>query len=192
MIFKMGFEKRKAIKDEWYTPDDAIYPILKYLKSNSFIWCPFDTSESLFVKILLEAGHSVFNSHLAEGKDFFSVVIPQCDYIISNPPFSLRQRIIIKLFEINKPFMMLMNTNGLFDSKTRLNLFKTNNFTLIYLEGRIKYMEKYGGTKCLSPPFQSAYVCSQISDKQILFEKPVVIKPEVNKIQEVTGNSPQP
>ena len=38
--------------DEFYTPKYAVLPILKYLKSNSKILCPFDTEDSNFVKIL--------------------------------------------------------------------------------------------------------------------------------------------
>ena len=36
--------------DEFYTPDYAIDPIVKYIPEGSRIWCPFDTMESLFVK----------------------------------------------------------------------------------------------------------------------------------------------
>lgn len=42
--------------DEFYTPLYAIEPILKYIKPNSTIWCPFDTEESLFVKELIKGG----------------------------------------------------------------------------------------------------------------------------------------
>ena len=42
--------------DEFYTPHYAIKPILKYLKPNSTIWCPFDTRNSLFVKELIRGG----------------------------------------------------------------------------------------------------------------------------------------
>ena len=35
--------------DEFYTPEYAITPLLKYIPSGSKIWCPFDTSDSLFV-----------------------------------------------------------------------------------------------------------------------------------------------
>lgn len=66
---------------------------------------------------------------------------------------------------------MLMNTNGLFDSKIRWDMFNNNNFTLIYLSGRVNYMKQYGIKEKSSPPFQSAYICSKISDKQILFEE---------------------
>lgn len=57
--------------DECYTPEYAIKPIVKYIKSNSRIWCPFDTLESNYVKILSAAGHDVYHSHINDGQDFF-------------------------------------------------------------------------------------------------------------------------
>ena len=36
-------------KDEYYTPRILVEPILKYIKPNSVIWCPFDTQTSEFV-----------------------------------------------------------------------------------------------------------------------------------------------
>jgi hypothetical protein len=36
-------------KDEYYTPPILVKPILKYLKPNSTVWCPFDTEDSEFV-----------------------------------------------------------------------------------------------------------------------------------------------
>jgi len=167
---KMDFAKKKAEKDEWFTPKEAIYPILRYLKKNSIIWCPFDTKESNFVKILEAERHIVHATHICNGEDFFNCKIPsECEYIISNPPYSKRNKILKRLFELGKPFAMLMNTNGLFDSDLRWNLFKKNNFTLIYLKGRVNYMEKYGEKQKSSPPFQSAYICSWLSDNQIIF-----------------------
>ena len=34
--------KTNRESDEVYTPDYAVYPILKYIKKGSIIWCPFD------------------------------------------------------------------------------------------------------------------------------------------------------
>ncbi len=113
----------------------------------------------------------VICSHINEGRDFFKYEPEHYDIIISNPPYSLRNDILKRLFELGKPFAMLMNTNGLFDSKVRWWLFKNNNFTLMYLSGRVNYMKEYGLVEKSSPPFQSAYICSRISDKQILFEE---------------------
>lgn len=40
--------------DEFYTPKYAVKPILEFIEPNSTIWCPFDTDESWFVKLLQE------------------------------------------------------------------------------------------------------------------------------------------
>jgi len=42
--------------DEWYTPVEAVLPIMQYLKPHSRIWCPFDTEESNYYKLLKEGG----------------------------------------------------------------------------------------------------------------------------------------
>ena len=57
--------------DEFYTPEYAITPILKYIPSGSKIWCPFDTKESLFVKLLEKHGCEVLNTHILNNQDFF-------------------------------------------------------------------------------------------------------------------------
>ena len=167
----MDFAKVKAKTDEWFTPIEAVIPILEYLEEGKIIWCPFDTKESNFVKILEEKGFSVIATHLESGRDFFKFEPPHYDLIISNPPYSLRNDILTRLFKIGKPFAMLMNTNGLFDSKIRWDLFKNNNFTLIYLKGRVNYMKEHGVVEKSSPPFQSAYICSGFSEEKIIFNE---------------------
>lgn len=49
----------KNKNDERYTPPILVNPIIKYLKPNSTIWCPFDTKDSEFVILLKEAGFNV-------------------------------------------------------------------------------------------------------------------------------------
>ena len=88
--------------DEYTTPAFAVMPILKYIKPNSTIWCPFDYHDSQFVKILTQEGHQVIYSHIGTGQDFLEYE-PQedYDYIISNPPFSKKDAILKKLYELN-------------------------------------------------------------------------------------------
>ena len=62
--------------DEFYTPEYAVKPILKYIKPNSHIWCPFDTTESHFYKMLKQEGHNVLATHLDVGVDFFNYDMP--------------------------------------------------------------------------------------------------------------------
>ena len=73
---------------EYYTPVEAILPILPYIKNFKKVWCPFDTAESNYVKVLREYGHEVVHSHIDEGENFFLTEPKDCDIIISNPPFN--------------------------------------------------------------------------------------------------------
>lgn len=90
--------------DEYYTPAYAVYPIIKKIKPNSTIWCPFDTEDSKYVQVLKNQGFNVIYGHISTGQDFFDIEVPECDYIISNPPYSLKGDVFKRLFELKKPF----------------------------------------------------------------------------------------
>ena len=159
--------------DEFYTPEYAITPILKYVRDYSKVWCPFDTEESLFVKKLREKGCSVTSTHIIYGEDFFKLEPPmECDYIISNPPYSTKGDVLERLFSFNIPFAMLVGVVGLFESQKRYNLFKNNAFEIMYLNKRVAYFKDYSEQKpSLNPPFSSVYVCKNMLPKQIVFEE---------------------
>ena len=159
--------------DEFFTPKFAIKPLLKYIKSNSKIWCPFDTHESNYVKLFSENGHEVVNGHINTGEDFFDYKNPlECDYIISNIPYSKKTEILATLFDWNIPFAVLVGVVGLFESQTRFNMFKNNEFEIMYFNKRISYMKDYISKKLeVNPPFSSVYVCHNILPQQIVFEE---------------------
>lgn len=155
--------------DEYTTPEYAIYPIIEYLKPKSTIWCPFDLDTSNYVKIFKQEGFKVINSHIKTNGDFFNIEIPKCDYIISNPPYSLKGEVFKRLYEIGKPFAMLINFQGIFDSKDRFEMFKNNRVEFMYLSPRVNYI-KQDSTKPSRVPFQSGYLCSGILENQIDFK----------------------
>ena len=155
--------------DEYYTPAYAVYPIIKYLKPNSTIWCPFDKEDSQYVKVFTKEGFEVIYSHIEDGQDFFEVEIPECDYIISNPPYSLKSDIFKSLYIIGKPFAMLINFQGIFDHKERFTLFKNNRVEMLWLSPRVNYV-KPNQDKASGVPFQSGYLCSGIFENQLNFE----------------------
>lgn len=66
------------------------------------------------------------------------------------------------------PFALIINWNGLFDSKARHELFRNNQFELLVPKGRMFFYDETM-TIANSPNFQSVYVCSQVLDKQIEF-----------------------
>lgn len=158
--------------DEFYTPKYAIEPILKYVKKGSVVHCPFDTEDSIFVKELKAHGCHVINSHISEGQDFFKLDFQNVDYIISNPPYFIKGEVFQKLFETGKPFAMLVGVVGLFESQKRFNMFKDNEFEIMYLNKRVAYFKDYQEQKpSLNPPFSSVYICSKMLPKQIVFEE---------------------
>ena len=105
--------------DEYRTPAYAVYPILKRLKKNTSIWCPFDKSDSQYVKVFQGHGFHVVYGHIQTGQDFFDFPVPSCDYIVSNPPYSRKGEVFQRLFELQIPFAMLINFQGIFDQKDR-------------------------------------------------------------------------
>ena len=158
--------------DEFYTPIYAVLPIVKYLKPLSTIWCPFDTEQSNFVKHFRSLGYKVIATHITTGTDFFECEIPDCDYIVSNPPYSLKTEVLKRLFEISKPFAMLVGVVGLFESQRRFELFRDNEFEVMYLNRRVAYFKSYEEQKpSLNPPFSSIYICSKVLPERIVFEE---------------------
>ena len=161
---------KQSNTDEWYTTRESVELIVPYLVRGGYhkILCPFDKEESNFVKVLTDHNFQVTYSHIATGTDFFEIDnLGEYDAVVSNPPFSKRQRILEKLFDSGVPFAMIMNFNGLFDSKARWQLFKDNRFELLVPLGRMHFFNE----QCIgnSPNFQSIYVCRGMTDKQIEF-----------------------
>lgn len=160
--------------DEFYTPYYAIEPILKYLKPKSSVWCPFDTKDSLFVKALEKEGHEVVYTHIEDGHDFFEITPnpEEIDYVISNPPYSMKAEVLDKLFKDGIPFAMLLGVVGLFESQKRFDIFKNNEFEIMYFNRRVAYFKCYEELKTsLNPPFSSVYICHNVLPKQIVFEE---------------------
>jgi len=156
-------------KDEFFTPRYAVLPIVEYLNPGSRVWCPFDTEESFFVKVLRERGHSVRCTHLWEGEDFFNTKV-ECDYIISNPPYSIKAEVFERLFALEIPFAMLVGVVGLFESQRRFEMFRDNQFEILYMNRRVSYFESYDDQKpALNPPFSSVYITSGVLPEKIMF-----------------------
>ena len=155
--------------DEYFTPVCAVYPIVKRLNPGASVWCPFDTADSAFVKVFSRLGFRVIYGHIQTGQDFFLTDVPECDYIISNPPYSLKNQVLKRLYDIGKPFAMLINFQGIFDSRERFRLFKENRVEMLWLSPRVNY-NYADGKPARGVPFQSGYLCSGICKSPLEFE----------------------
>lgn len=162
--------------DENYTPLYAVEPIVKYIKPHlpeTIIWCPFDTEQSWFVKRFKEEGFKVIATHINDNQDFFNTEPPKgCHYIISNPPYSVKGKVLARLFDFKIPFAMLVGVVGLFESQERFEMFKNNDFEIMYFNRRVSFFLDFDDEKpLLNPPFSSVYICQGMLPKQIVFEE---------------------
>ena len=158
-------------QDEWYTPKEAVIPLLKHVPKEWTIWCPFDKESSEFVQVFRGGGHKVICSHIEDGKDFFTYEPDEhYDCIISNPPYSKKDAIYERLFQIGKPWAMLVSMNGVFDSAKRYGLFSKFGVQFFIMQGRIKFFNAEFKDK-VAPPFQTIYVCWNLLPETIMFQQ---------------------
>ena len=150
-------------KDEYYTPSILVKPILKYLKPNSTIWCPFDTENSEFVLLLKQGGHKVIYSHIWNGQDFFEYEPHEpYDYIISNPPFTKKLDVFKRLFELNKPFAMVCGL-PILNYQEVGEFFVGKKLQLLIVDKKVSFD---GNTAS----FNNSYFCYNILPNDLMFE----------------------
>lgn len=66
---------------------------------------------------------------------------------------------------------MLLGVVGLFESEKRFNMFKNNNFEIMYFNKRISYFKDFKEQKpSLNPPFSSVYITHNILKEKMIFE----------------------
>ena len=151
-------------KDEYYTPQILVKPILKYIKPNSTIWCPFDTQDSEFVILLKEQGHKVIYSHIWLGQDFFEFEpSEEYDYIISNPPFTKKLEVFERLYKLRKPFAMVMGL-PILNYQEVGDFFLNKDLQLLIVNKKVSFD---GNTAS----FNNSYFCYNLLPKDIIFEK---------------------
>lgn len=153
--------------DELYTPKYAIKPLLKYLPKNIKIWECTDYGNSNITKVLKENGYEVITTHknnldfLNDKSDF------DFDMIITNPPYSLKDKFIKKCYEYNKPFALLLPITSL-EGIERGKMFRENGLELLVFDRRCNFI--YDNAK-KSNWFNTSWFCYNILPKQLIFEE---------------------
>jgi hypothetical protein len=155
----------KGKNDECYTPSYAVEPILKHIPKGKIVWCPFDTVESEFFR-LIKKQNEVIISHIDTGQDFFKYEPKKWDIIISNPPFTNKRKFFERALDFNKPFALLMSNTWLNDSAPK-EIFRKRNkdLQLLMFDKRIEFNDNNKIT------FSSSYFCYNFLPKQIIMEK---------------------
>ena len=176
MPINKGYLTAKTDKksDEVYTPTYAVKPLVKYIKlfnPKAVIWCPFDMPNSEYVKVFKKEGFKVIHSHIDENKNFFFYE-PEEDYdvIISNPPFSQKDDILKRLYELNKPYAMLLPIPSL-QGQGRFPYMK-DGLQFLGFDKRINYYMNQDLTQVQKGvSFGSCYLCKKFLPKDLILEE---------------------
>ena len=155
--------------DECYTPDYAVKPILEYIPKDTIVWCPFDTEDSWFVKLIKDKGNHVEYSHLNKGQDFFQYEPDEWHMMVSNPPFSRKKKFFKRALSFNKPFALIMTNTWLNDSAPK-QLFKDKDLQLLMFDKRIEFTYPNGHVDN-KITFSSSYYCYDFLPKQIIMKE---------------------
>jgi len=133
---------RKNPCDEFYTPEIAIRPLLKYIPNNiKTIYECTDDGNSNITKFFIEHGYNVVSTHIKTGFDFLRHD-PYFDYdcIITNPPYSMKDQFIERCYMLGKPFALLMPLTAL-EGKKRNELYRKYGISVLILDSRINFMD---------------------------------------------------
>lgn len=170
MALNIGYLQSDKENNELYTPLYAVDPILKYIPKDKIIWCPFDEEWSAFYRRLKEEGYNVVRSSLKDGQDFFTYEPNKWDVIVSNPPFSSKDKVLERLYSFKKPFAILLPLNYL-QGKTRFKFF-TQGIQLLSFDSRISFHKPDSMDIVIKgSPFATAYFCKDLLPRDLIVEE---------------------
>lgn len=170
MALNIGYLQSDKENNELYTPHYAVDPILKYIPKDKIIWCPFDEEWSAFYRRLKEEGYNVVRSSLKDGQDFFTYEPDKWDMIVSNPPFSSKDKVLERLYSFKKPFAILLPLNSL-QGKTRFKFF-TQGIQLLSFDSRISFHKPDSMNIVIKgSPFATAYFCKDLLPRDLIVEE---------------------
>lgn len=115
--FKVNNITKNFYSDEWYTSEETVKFMYKLLnvrnsvereRESITIMCPYDTENSYFVKIGKRMGFNViYNIRDFLEKDY------EYDYLITNPPFIIKDLVIEKCIKDGKKMLFnITNCNS--------------------------------------------------------------------------------
>jgi len=158
-----GFHTKTFLKhDDYMTPKYAWENIKQYIPKDKTIWEAF-YGDGASGKYLTELGYTTVHEPI----DFFES--NRGDIIISNPPFSKSKEVMNRLYELDKPFIMLLPSAKINTSYFRK--WKDKNLQIIIPRKRIHFIKNVDGvipedykSKCNFDCFYYCYKMNLPSD----------------------------
>jgi hypothetical protein len=131
-----GFQTKTFRKhDDYMTPKYAWDNIKQYIPKDKVIWEAF-YGDGKSGSYLQELGFDVIH----EDVDFFEN--NRGDILVSNPPFSKSKEVLIRLKELDKPFIMILPASKICSQYSRMFL---NKLQIIIPKKRIHFLKQVEG-----------------------------------------------
>jgi hypothetical protein len=129
---------RQGAPADFQTPPYAILPLLPYLKEGSTIWECAAGSGNL-VNAFMDFEFNVIATDILTGQDFLKGKPKKpFDYIITNPPYNLKQEFLTRAYQLEVPFALLLPLTT-FETRKRQALFDQFGVKVIFFDKRIKF-----------------------------------------------------
>lgn len=115
---------KRSDMDFYPTPPEVTKTLLRVLDlpKTTVIWEPA-CGEMDMVSAMQSAGYSVVATDIIYGQNFLTEPLPECDWIITNPPFSVADKFIERCAEHDKPFALLLKSQY-WHARKRYDLFQ--------------------------------------------------------------------
>ncbi len=154
--------------NDFQTPPIALEPLYKYLISGSVIWeCA--AGKGNLVDELKEKDFEVIATDILTGGNFMNYEPEHYDYIITNPPYSLKQQFLERAYSLGKPFAFLLPLTT-FETAKRQGLFKKYGLEVILFDKRINFETPSG--KGSGSWFATAWFTNGLNiGRELTFEK---------------------
>jgi hypothetical protein len=124
--------------DEWFTKQHVVDLIVELLKPSGVICCPFDSDQSLFVAAAQKQGTAFYGMKNWLESDY------SYDYLMTNPPFSIKTKVIEKVAKSGKPSALVLPLDAI-GGRARHKIFAQWGHPAIYVPaGRIEYVNPEG------------------------------------------------
>lgn len=155
-------------RDDYETPLWCWQLICKAINDKSkYLWVPFycNGKASEFLQ-------SLNQPHFHIERDFFSYEPESYDYIIDNPPYSIKEMIFERCIELGKPFALYVPLDTL-ERKYIARYLNSKIFQILIPNERTHFITNYDVAHTC-PPHKTAWFCyglNLLDGRNIIFEK---------------------
>ena len=143
MVGKCGLPAKQGSSNDFQTPPHALKPLLPYIPKDWVIWeCA--AGKGMLADEFRRLGYTVISTDILNGRDFLKW---QPDYhwdiIVTNPPYSIKQKFLQRCYDLGKPFALLLPLTT-FETGKRQALFKRYGVEVVFFDKRINFITPSG------------------------------------------------